>query len=140
MWHTASRFFYVARECPESYRTKCNEFLKATGSADDLIENLFAAFGQMGQQFAGENEKEQLAEFNAMMNNLKAFMVESLPVIYLNVSYGTITEADFDFYIDLYTSPAGKNSLASGKALAQDLMNFSIQLVQKFSDWLQENK
>lgn len=129
-----------AVDCPESYRTKCNEYLKATGSADDLIENLFAAFGQMGQQFAGEDEKEQLEEFNAMMNNLKVFMVENLPVIYLNMSYGEITEADFDFFIDLYSSQAGKNYLQGTKALTKDVMNFSMQLVQKFSDWLQENK
>ena len=125
-------------DCPESYRAKCNEYLRAVGSVDDLIEGLFAAFGEMRKQFAGQDE--QLEEFNAMMTNLKMFMVENVPVIYLNMSYGTIAEADFDFYIDLYTSPAGKNCLAGGKALAKDVMNFSMQLVQNFSDWLQENK
>lgn len=125
-------------DCPESYKAKCNEYLKVAGNTDDLIEGLFAAFGEMGKQFAGQDE--QLEEFNAMMTNLKKFMVENLPVVYLNMSYGTITEADFDFYIDLYTSPAGKNCLAAGKAFAKDAMNFGMQLVQNFSDWLQENK
>ena len=67
-------------------------------------------------------------------------MVENLLVIYLNMSYGEITEADFDFFIDLYSSQAGKNYMEGSKALTKDMMNFSMQLVQKFSDWLQENK
>lgn len=122
--------------CSESYKAKCFQYLEVTGSGNELIEGIFSSFNAMTGQLSGEEAKE----FKSVMDNLKTFMVENLPVIYLNMSHGQITEADFDFFIDLYSSPAGQNYIKGNSLMVKDLMNIGMQLVEKFSAWMLENK
>lgn len=123
-------------ECSESYKAKCYQYLEATGSSSELIEGIFSSFNGMAAQLSGEEAKE----FQTVMDNLKAFMVDNLPVIYLNMSHGQISEADFDFFIDLYSSPAGQNYTKGNSLMVKDLMNVGMQLVEKFSAWMLANK
>lgn len=127
-----------AVNCPESYKSKCYEYVKVTGGSDDMIESIFSAFNELEKQIAMKGEEVEV--FNVMMNNLKTLMIENLPVIYLNISYGKITEDDFDFYIDLYSSSAGQNYVKGNKAMLKNVMNISMQLLQRYSNWLQANK
>ena len=123
-------------ECSESYKAKCYQYLEATGSGNELIEGIFSSFNGMAAQLSGEEAKE----FQTVMDNLKTFMVDNLPVIYLNMSHGQISEADFDFFIDLYSSPAGQNYTKGNSLMVKDLMNVGMQLVEKFSAWMLANK
>ena len=122
--------------CAESYKAKCYQYLEATGSGNELIEGIFSSFNGMAAQLSGEEAKE----FQTVMDNLKTFMVDNLPVIYLNMSHGQISEADFDFFIDLYSSPAGQNYTKGNSLMVKDLMNVGMQLVEKFSAWMLANK
>lgn len=126
-----------AVDCPESYKIKCNKYLEVTGMGSDMIESVLSAIGVMvtQQMSGGDAEKVEI-----VLNRLKTFMAENIPTIYLNMSYGKISEADFDFYINLYSTPAGKNFITGNKALVKDIMNVSMKLMAKFNDWLQANK
>lgn len=123
-------------DCPDSYKKKCAEFTKVSGMSDDMLETLFSAYGQMGAQLSGA-EAEAFAK---LMDSLKAFMMDNLDTMYINASYGKVTEADFDFYIGLYSSKAGQNFVAGNKKLLKDLMTVTTHLIQKYALWLQANK
>ena len=129
-----------AVDCPESYKRKCLEYIKVTGSSDDMIESLFSAFNGIADQIAGMGDEKKIEEFKTMMNQLKVFMTENMPIIYLNMCYGQLSETDFDFYIELFSSQAGKNYIKGNKAMLKDIMNLSMQMVQKYSVWLQSNR
>lgn len=124
-------------DCPESYKVKCGKYLEATGVGSDMIESVLSAIGGMAAQQMSGGDAEKV---ETVLNRLKTFMVESIPTIYLNMSYGKISEADFDFYINLYSTPAGKNFITGNKALVKDIMSVSMNLMKKFNDWLQANK
>lgn len=119
-------------EAPASLVKKFDEYADLIG----LEATMDGALNSVKQQMTAllpDNMKEQMEKtlkvaFDYLRGNIR-------PMTF-NLMSATVTEQDLQRYIDLFSTPAGQHMVEGNKALSNDVVNFSMQYMQKMVEYM----
>lgn len=110
--------------CSPAYKAKWESYSKSTG-VDKMID---AVLGQIKGMFANQNiPADKKAEFDKVIANLMDFLVKDMFAYMCNMSEGTFTESDLDFFTNVMNSEAGTHVKESGIEMISNIAQFSQQ-------------
>lgn len=112
--------------CPAKYKKLFMDFYKASGQ-EELLTPMFDAY-------SGSFNSEQMS----LMNQMKDYLIINFPTIFLNKSYGVLTEDDMKFGIELYNTQAWQNMKNAMKEVMSNPQETGMAIVMNYVLWLQD--
>lgn len=109
-----------------SYRSKFDEYYKL---AD--VDNLVASAMNSTKQMLTQIPEEQRAAVEKMLDSVLGYMKTNTYAITFNMANKTMTEDDLQRYVDLNSTPHGKNMLQATKNMSADALNVGMAISAK---------
>lgn len=109
-----------------SYRSKFDEYYKL---AD--VDNLVASAMNSTKQMLTQIPEEQRAAVEKMLDSVLGYMKTNTYAITFNMANKTMTEDDLQRYVDLNSTPHGKNMLQATKNMTADALNVGMAISAK---------
>lgn len=119
-------------EAPASLLKKFNEYSDLIGLESTVVASIESIQQQLSAMLPA-GMKEQIEK---SIKGVSDFMLSNLRPITFNLMSDSVTEQDLQRYIDIYSSPAGQHMVEGNKAMASDVLNFSMSMMQKMSEAL----
>ena len=111
--------------CPDSYKQLFLQYFEES----NLMDSMSPFFDSIGGAQLNDTQKE-------MMNKMKQYFSDNMSTIYLNESYGTMTEDDLRFGLQYYKSNAWKNEMkAMGESMSH-AQEMGMGVVMSYLNWL----
>ena len=111
--------------CPDSYKQLFYQYFEES----NLMSSMEPLFNSMAGGDLNDSQKE-------MMGKVKEYFMVNMPNLYLNESYGTMTEDDLRFGTQLYKSNAWKNEMKAMKDAMGHAQEMGMSVVMGYLDWL----
>jgi hypothetical protein len=121
-----------AEACSATYKQKFDQYYKISnvgGTITAVLGSLETAFMTQAR-----NDDER-AMLRGILDTITKFLTENMQVIALNGFHPEVTEADYDFFITLTSTPAGQKMQECTNAMMADSMNVGTKLIGKFLAW-----
>lgn len=112
-----------------SYRSKFDEYYKL---AD--VDNLVASAMNSTKQMLTQIPEEQRAAVEKMLDSVLGYMKTNTYAITFNMANKTMTEDDLQRYVDLNSTPHGKNMLQATKNMSADALNVGMAISAKLAE------
>ena len=112
-------------ECPESYKQLFDQYY----AESKLTDAMKPFFDSMAGTLLNESQK-------AVMEKMKNYFTDNLPICYLNASYGIMTEDDLRFGTQLYKTDAWKNEMKAMKGAMSHAQELGMSVVMGYLGWL----
>lgn len=112
-----------------SYRSKFDEYYKL---AD--VDNLVASAMNSTKQMLTQIPEEQRAAVEKMLDSVLGYMKTNTYAITFNMANKTMTEDDLQRYVDLNSTPHGKNMLQATKNMSADALNVGLAINAKLAE------
>lgn len=113
-------------DASSSYRSKFDEYYKL---AD--VDNLVASALNSARQMMPVLPDGQLSPVEVMFDNISRYMKKNTYAITFNMANKTMTEDDLQRYVDLFSTPHGKNMLQATKNMSADALNVGMAISAK---------
>lgn len=112
-------------DCPAEYKQLFEQFFKESGN-----EKLFTSmFDGLSSSTTGEQ--------STMMDKVKTYIMDNASTLILNESYGTLTEDDMRFGLELFKSQAYQNQMKAMSSIMSNAQELGMSIVMKYLTWLQ---
>ena len=111
--------------CPDSYKQIFSQYFEES----DLMDSMAPLFDSMASGHLNDTQKEN-------MDKMKKYFTENMSTLYLNESYGKMTEDDLRFGTKLYKSKAWKNQMKAMKEAMGNAQEMGMGIVMNYLDWL----
>ena len=121
-----------AEACSATYKQKFVQYYKISnvgGTITAVLGSLETAF------MAQARNDDERAMLRGILDTITKFLTENMQVIALNGFHPEVTEADYDFFITLTSTPAGQKMQECTNAMMADSMNVGTKLIGKFLAW-----
>lgn len=119
-------------EAPASLIQKFNEYADLI-ALETTMDGALNSVKQQMTSLLPDNMKEQMEK---TLKGAFEYLRGSIRPMTFNLMSETVTEHDLQQYIDLYSTPAGQHMVEGNKAMSNDVMNFSMQYLQKMSEFM----
>ena len=116
--------------CPAKYKNLFMQFYKEIGQDEILIQTCEALGNTFGDAF-GDDQKP-------MMDKYSCYLLDNYPTMLLNESYGTMTEDDLKFGIELGKTQAWKNQVKAMTSILPQAKEMGMSIAIKYISWLQD--
>lgn len=116
---------------PSSYRSKFDEYYKMAG-----VDGLIASAMNSTKQMLNTIPEGQRSAVEKMLDSVGNYMTTNACAITFNMACKTMTEEDLQRYVDLFSTPHGKNMLQATKSMAADAMNVGLEISAKLAEHL----
>lgn len=116
-------------DASSSYRSKFDEYYKL---AD--VDNLVASAMNSTKQMLTQIPEEQRAAVEKMLDSVLGYMKTNTYAITFNMANKTMTEDDLQRYVDLNSTPHGKNMLQATKNMSADALNVGMAISAKLAE------
>lgn len=113
-------------DCPDSYKQLFEQYYKASGQ-EGLLKSMFEGLND-------SMTDEQKPKMEKVMNYLSS----NLCTMLLNESYGSLTEDDMRFGIELGQTPAWQNQMEAVSSIMSNAQEVGMSIVMKYLTWLQD--
>lgn len=120
-------------DCPESYKKKFYQYLPYTAfykTIDTVIDNL-RVINRLRTNVDDET-------YNASFDRMGTAMKENAAILFLNRSYGEVSESDLDVLIRYYNSDVYKKFKAGEAKIEDHLYEIAVGLESKYKEFLRK--